>query len=159
MRHPRRAIPAQPIKHMWERHKEIARLVLVGHRPVDIAEQIGISQTALSIIMNSPIFKDHLQKLSMKRDKKAFEIKDRLEDIAHEATELLNRVMMGEEGASINARARVAQDILDRAGYGKTSIQRNENVNITLNANKIEELKKKRAEMLSAINPVQIPQM
>lgn len=152
MRHPRRTIPHQPLQHMWERQKEIARLLVAGKTQKEIGDMLKISQTRMSIICNSPIFKDHVDELSRRRDIEAVDVQETIERASQDAVQFLHRVLRGEvDQASTNTKVKVAQDFLDRGGYGKTSIQRNENVNITLNASKIEELKQRRKDMLSAI--------
>lgn len=151
MRIPRRNIPEQPLNHMWERHKEIARRLLCGERQADIAKALNMSLSRISIICNSPIFKHHLDRLSHGRNEEAIDIQRNLQHNAELASQILNQILSNKVEAPTHLKARVAMDALDRGGFPKVSISKNENVNVTLTADKLEEIKRKREVMLKGL--------
>jgi hypothetical protein len=164
MRVPRREIPTQPITFLWERHQEIARRLVAGERPIDIARSMNMTPTRISIIMNSPIFKQQLAKLSSRADESAVNIQERLKEESRNAIDYLSKVLKGdanEAGGNCSPalRSSVAKDILDRAGHGKIQKIHQVNENIILTGDRIEELKRKRQEMLKGIKVIDlIPQ-
>ena len=66
---------AKPVTYLWERHKEVARLLVAGERPVDICRRLGYTQAWLSTMMNSPVFKEYVNKLSERKDENAADAK------------------------------------------------------------------------------------
>ena len=69
--------PAQPLTHLWERHKEIARRLVAGDRQKDIADDMKMTYSRMSIICNSPAFKTQIQRLSMGADNNALQVDDK----------------------------------------------------------------------------------
>ena len=59
---PSKTVHERQIKKLSARHYEIIDLLLVGSRPRDIAKEFGIGRQWLSVIMNSPIFLEELNK-------------------------------------------------------------------------------------------------
>jgi hypothetical protein len=146
-----------PVSHLWEVHKEIARLQVSGIRPVEISRRLGYTQSWLSTVMCSPVYINYLGKLSGRADDSAIDIKKRIEEGAETGVMELLRVLKG-EGAygvpgvvSTTLKVKVAQDFLDRNGQGKiTKVEQTSTVTV-LDEARIEELKQKRASLLSNI--------
>ena len=152
MRIPRKrnGIPSQPITHLWERQKEIARRLVAGHCQIDIARDFSMTPGRMSIICNSPIFKQYLASLSIRREEKACDISERIKFGATLGANLLVEVLEGKHEAHISLKANIAKDLLDREGHGKVSKIIGE-VTHHLTANRIEELKATRRERLAGI--------
>lgn len=140
-------LPQKPLKHMTERHREMARRLVLGERQCDVARSCGISQQRLSDIVRSPVFMGYMQELSAMREQRTGDI---LQDVRRGATNglgLLLRVLTeGTEenrGSSINTRVNVARDLLDREGsaprVGKRQAVRRD-VGLHLTAEDLEEL-------------------
>ena len=72
------------------KHREVMRRLGEGATQMQIAEQMGVSLDALSLICNSPLFRDELDKVL---EKKAYEVADRLEDLANEALGNIKNLM------------------------------------------------------------------
>lgn len=146
MRVPSRVEPAQPLTFMWERHREIARRLVAGDRQIDIARSMGMTEGRLSIIVNSPLFMLYLQELSAKADDQAADIQGRLSKLAVSSMTVLENAIHGtgdmKEGVSPGLKTRIAQDVLDRAGYG--AVQKTASLTAVLTAEDIEKLKKRR---------------
>lgn len=100
-------------------HREIARRLVLGQRQAQIAQDLGISQTRLSIIVNSPLFQRELKRLEELRDSGVGDVFKTLQDIAPVALETVERLMYQSKSEKIKLEA--AQAILDRAGFGTTS--------------------------------------
>ncbi len=147
-----------PVQHLWEVHREIARLAVSGMRPVEIAKRLGYTQAWLSTIMCSPVFKKYMASLSERADDNAIDIKKRIQEGAETGVQELLKVLKGEGeykgSVSTAIKVKVAQDFLDRNGNAKiTKVENNDTLTI-LNANRIEELKASRAKLLQHIMPV-----
>ena len=148
----------KPVTFLWERHKEVARLLVSGERPIDIAKRLGYTQAWLSTMMNSPVFKDYLKKLSERKDEGALDIRKQIEEGAQVGVCELLKILKGEdqyaEGVSVQQKIKVAQDFLDREGHGKVTKVEQRSVSVVLNEDKIEQLKARRASLLANLVPV-----
>lgn len=149
MRIPRRDIPAQPIQHLWERQKEIARRLAVGHRQCDIARDLKMTPGRMSIICNSPAFKKYLSTITAVREERAMDISATIREGAEKGASLLVNILESTE-AHISLKAKVAMDLLDREGHGKISKVQSE-VTHHLTGDRIAELKRLREERLKEI--------
>lgn len=59
---PSKTVHERQIKKLSARHYEIMELLLAGTRPGDIARAFGIGRQWLSVIMNSPVFLEEMNK-------------------------------------------------------------------------------------------------
>jgi hypothetical protein len=151
MRVPRRAVPIQPITYLWERHKEIARMQVAGMKPIEISKKLGMTPCRMSIIMNSPVYIKYIGGLSKDRNDLAFDMRKELMECAVSGVPILKRIMT-EGDTSKSLKAKIAQDFLDRTGFGKVAIQKTENVHIHLTADRLTQLKEERAKLLKHMN-------
>ena len=146
-----------PVKHLWEVHKEIARLDVSGVRPVEISKKLGYSQSWLSTVMCSPVYKKYRDSLSARRDDSAIDIRKKIEEGAETGVMELLKVLKGEGAYSNGAvsptlKVKVAQDFLDRNGNAKVSrVEQTSTVQI-LTEDKIRELKEARASKLANLS-------
>ena len=108
------------IKELWDKHKEIARQLVLGGSNVSIADTIGCTPQTVSNVRNSPLGQAELARLHSGRDDETINIAKRIEEFAPVALELLESIMTGKQsGASVALRAKVASSHLARAGYGE----------------------------------------
>jgi len=142
MRVPTGNIPFQPLTHLWERHNEIARRLVSGDRPIDIAHSMGMTTSRLSIIMNSPAFKMRVAELSALANKSAADVQTRINELAVDSMAILESVIRDRkaEGISPALKIKVAQDVLDRAGY--SAVQKTASLSLT--GDDIDELRRRR---------------
>lgn len=145
----RNGVPKQPIQHLWERQKEIARRLVAGHRQIDIALDFNMTPGRMSIICNSPIFKTYLASLSVRREEKAVDISEKIKEGATLGVQHLVDTLQDEK-AHVSLRTKIAMDFLDREGHGKVT-KLGVDVVHHLTSDKIAELKAKRAEKLQGI--------
>jgi len=100
-------------------HREIARRLVLGEIQADIARSLGMSESRMSIIVNSPLFKLELQRLAVSRDEGVANVQQTLQAISPLALEVIERTMYSSKSETLKFAA--AQDVLDRAGFGKTT--------------------------------------
>jgi len=144
---------AKPVTYLWERHKEVARLLVSGMRPIDISRRLGYTPAWLSTMMNSPVFKNYLGQLSSGKDERALDIRSQIKEGALFGAAELLKIIKGEgeykDGVTTSLKVKIAQDFLDREGHGKvTKVQQHTSITV-LDGNKLEELKARRAALLS----------
>jgi len=107
------------IQHIWDKHHEIIRLIVLGYSNKEIAEVIGCTPQTVSLTRNSEICKRKIEELRSRRDEEAVNVLETLEREAPKALELLMDVRSGKLSDDIKLRVKVAQDLLSRAGYGQ----------------------------------------
>lgn len=154
----------KPISHLWEVHKEIARLQVSGMRPMDICKKLHYSPSWLSTIQNSPVYQKYLSTLSARADNEAIDIKKRITEGAELGVVELVKMVKGDgdykASVPVSLKAKIAQDFLDRDGYGKIQKVQSTGTMVILNADKIAELKANRERLLKNLHdPVtQLPE-
>lgn len=151
---------AKPVSYLWERHREIARLLVAGERPVDICKRLGYTQSWLSTVMNSPVFKEYLAKLSERKDDQAIDIRKQIEEGAQVGVSALLKILKEEDEykdrVSVQQKIKIAQDFLDREGHGKITKVVNDTTVKVLTEDRIQSLKERRQAMLANLAPVAI---
>lgn len=105
--------------HIRPYHKEIARRLVLGKTQTEVGEELRISSSRMSIIVNSPLFKNELRKLEALRDKGVGDIGETLRELAPIALEQVERTMYF--GSSDRLRMDAAESILDRAGVSRVT--------------------------------------
>ena len=107
------------VKQLWALHHEIKRRIVLGQNNVDIAEALNITPQTVSNTRNSPIVKEQINKIQQASDLEVTDIGSRIREFAPKALELLEGIIEGKMGASIQLRAKYASEHLGRAGYGE----------------------------------------
>lgn len=150
MRVPGEKGPSQPLTYLWERHKEIMRRLVAGDRQVDIARDMSMTQSRMSIICNSPAFKTQLERLSVGADSNALNVQERVTALSSDAMSILEDVLQQGDADNIpkKLQVEVAKDIMDRAGYGAT--KKIATVSTTLDAGDLEEMRARNAKVINA---------
>jgi hypothetical protein len=109
------------------RHRAIMRACLKGMTVGEIAEITGLSPKAVSMIVNSEIFKRELANLQDRADEKCIEgvadVRKTIEELSGVSMAVLNN-MLRDNLTNPKLRADIAWDILDRAGHG--AVQKSE---------------------------------
>lgn len=129
-----RSVERYGLGYIRPRHNEIARRLVMGQKQRTISKDMGIDEGRLSIIVNSPLFKIVLARLSKLRDDSAVDIQEELKELAPIALEQVAKTMMN--GASEKLRLSASQDVLDRAGVIKKG--QGLNVGIQVNVNPVD---------------------
>lgn len=76
------ASQSQQLQHLAPRHIEIMHRLVRGQKAKKIAEDLGITQTRLSIIIHSPLFQLELQKLLAAKEEQLYTIQEDFIDAA-----------------------------------------------------------------------------
>lgn len=91
--------PSQPLLTIKPKHWEIMDRLLCGSTQRDIAVDLGMSESRLSIIVNSPIFQLELRKRRMRREALALDIQEEIleggKEGVHYHRQLLNDQLKG----------------------------------------------------------------
>ena len=116
-----RKIPFQPLLQVGSRHREIMRRLISGQSQVTISRELNITQSRLSIICNSPLFKRELANLEGKVENKFVEqrgnVETRVSNLQHKALDILEDIVskdvIGDSKVPLRLKKDAACDILD----------------------------------------------
>lgn len=102
-------------------HRAMARMVVAGARPGEIAEAYGYTPSQVTLIMGSPLFQAEVARLEAAAEELAVDVNADLKQMAVRAAEVLDREL---EAEPQNRQERALQvqtafGVLDRAGFGK----------------------------------------
>lgn len=136
------------VAEMQSNHHEIARLkVMTTWSNKRIAEELGVSPQMISNVLNSPVVQEKVRQFEMAKDGEALEVQERIENLAPQALDILEGIMLGGEGVSKNLQAKEANTMLDRAGYGAIKKTEERRVTAFLTGEDIIAIKKRALEM------------
>ncbi len=147
MRVPTEAVPDQPLTYIWERHREIARRLVAGEKPIEIARAMNYTPGRVSVIMHSPAFKEVLLDLRKQANENAADVRGRISQSAIRAMDILEAALAEKppEGITLSKQVSIAQDMLDRAGHG--AVQKSLALTGALDSNDLDEIKKRKQTM------------
>lgn len=114
------------VTHLWELHKEMLRMLVLGFKPKEICSMYGVSEGFLSNLRNSPLARAYIEPLEVARDAATAEVSRELVQTAPKAAKLLKDVITGNESASLRLKVQAAQDWLSRSGFPR--VQKSESV-------------------------------
>lgn len=138
------------IKELWNRHEEINRRLLLGQKSKEIAKDLGISEATVSYTKNSKLAQKELGIMKAARDASSIDVAMQIKEIAPQALEILEEIMHGDETQQ-SLKAKVATDILDRAGYSPPKKVLGMTVHSHFTGDDIEKIKE-RAKMVGISN-------
>ena len=104
------------LKKMNQLHHEIVRRIVVGQKDHEIAEELGCTRPTVKYTRESPVVKEKLSIMMGARDSTVIEIRDRIQKLTPLALHELEKMMIDDK-TSNSVRAKIAQDLLDRAGF------------------------------------------
>jgi len=109
-------IPPQALQHIRPRHRQIMYRLVAGEKQVDIALDLSITTTRLSIIVNSRLFKAEYKKVEdqvlQRMIEKRSDITNRVERLQPTALSVLEDIMKGKRTGKALKR-QCANDILE----------------------------------------------
>lgn len=135
------------VSEMWDRHHEIARLLVLGWPNTEIAAELNITPQQVSSVRNSPVVQDKMAIMHATRDVATIEVKEEINALAPIAVQRLREALEDGSvlGKELNASTivKVADSIIDR-DQGK-AIQRvdSRNANMHFTKDDIEEIKER----------------
>lgn len=132
---------------IWEQHEEVIRRITLGQKNTEIASSMNLSPAQISNIRNSPIIQDRLAIMKGARDAYTLDIARDIREFAPTALQILKSLCQGtdESGLPVSPalKAKVATDLLDRAGYAPARQISVQSVHAHLTRDDIEDLKRR----------------
>lgn len=110
------------IQNIWANHQEVIRLASMGMKHTAIAAEVGLTPVQIGNILNSPLARAEVLRLSNLRDGDAAQISARIRKQVEQALALTEQILDGcvvdKDGEvqipSLSLMQRTASDILDR---------------------------------------------
>lgn len=137
------------VNEMWDVHHEIARRIVLGQKNVTIADELNVSAQMVSMVRNSPIVQEHIAILRGAADADTVDLAKEIREVAPTALKLLRDIIEGENdgaNASLPLRAKMATDMVARAGHGVPQRVQSENVHAFITSEDIAAIKKRAIE-------------
>ena len=110
------------IKKLLPRHYKVMDLMLLGKKQKEIAEELCLSEQAVSSIVNSRVFKEAIPRRKIEIQEEpvtdALSVGEMLRESIVRSAERLCEMLDSEDERVV---LRAAMDILDRAGYPKAA--------------------------------------
>ena len=116
------------IVEMHAKHHEIARRLVLGQKPKDIANSLGITYQSVIIVKNSPVVQEQIAILSGARDSEVVDVAKQIRDMAPKCLKVIEGIIdAGDDDVRVSKEMQVktALSMLDRAGHAP---QKNVNV-------------------------------
>jgi len=145
------------LQKLRSRHHLIIRLHATGQlNGKEIAEIVDVTPQTVYNTLNSDLAKQKIAYLRRQAEGHTIDILKELQNLAPTAVAQLEDVLT-DPGAKQKLRVKVAQDILDRAGYGKTqNINVNENRVTDADIAEIREKAKQNAEEVGVLTDAKV---
>lgn len=140
---------------MYEKHHEIARMILLGMKNVDIAKELGCSAQLVSNVRNSPVVKEKLALMVAVRDSEAIDLSREIADLAPIALmrvkEAIETGKVFDKEVPVTTLLKEANGVLDRELGKATQTINTKNLHAHFTIDDINEIKAK-ARNLAMIN-------
>lgn len=127
------------LKKMKQIHHEIALLAITGKKQKEIAAELGVTPQMVRYTLDSELVKRKLRLLRGARDAEALDVHARMKELSPLALDELEHILLNPNSEDREKRM-IAQDILDRAGYG--AVQKHADVSETLTTEDLNDIKK-----------------
>lgn len=131
--------PYQPEK-MNDRHHRIMRLHLLGYSGREIASMLGLSESRVSIVINSNLGRCQSAIMKSEADTSAIETARRIREVAPKALQVIEDIL-ADDSVPSSVRLKAAQDALDRAGHGAVKKLDVRSTSVALSPDDLEDLK------------------
>ncbi len=109
---------AHGIGYLWPHHRAMARDLIAGFTPGEVADKSGFTAAQITRICQSPLFIAELNRLAAQAEDTAVDVHEDFRRMSTRAAEILDENLHG-EGISRGLKTKTAFDVLDRAGYAK----------------------------------------
>ncbi len=103
------------LKKLWGRHREVARLHVLGFKNLEISELLGITTATVVNNLNSGLVKEELARLSALRDKGAIDIAKDIDEMLPLALDTMRNIMAN--GSKDGDKLKSAIRVLDMGGH------------------------------------------
>ena len=141
------------IQRLGGRHKKMLNMHAAGISRKEIAAELGVSTQTISHIINSELGKQHLDMLTGAADSEALDLMISIRAFAPVALSIQQELAL-DDGTTSELKNKIADKMLDRAGY--VPIQKNLNMNVNTGLKKEDlDLIKKRALEIKELTKVE----
>ena len=113
------------IAELQERHHEVARRLVLGEKPKDIAKALNLCYQTIVSVKNSPVVQEQINLLSGARDAEVVDVAKQIRDLAPKCVKVLSDAIEDDETPQA-LKIKTSFAILDRAGHSVPK-----NVNLT----------------------------
>jgi len=134
------------VAEMSARHHEIARLLVLGKKNVEVAKILGVSPMMVSNVRNSPQVIEQMSFLSAKKDAAVVEISEQIAEALPKCVKFLAD-SIEDENVSDHLRSRNAFGLLASGGYGPSKNVNIKGVHAILSADDIRDIRNQAAEI------------
>tara|TARA_R110000824_G_scaffold77767_1_gene196547 strand:- start:3354 stop:3836 length:483 start_codon:yes stop_codon:yes gene_type:complete len=138
------------IKELQDRHREILRRLALGQVPKEIAGALSCTTQVVHYTRNSQIGKRELGLIQGARNADAIEVTNQIQELAPVALETMTEILNHADSPG-SLKAKIAIDILDRAGHG--AVKKNLNLNQQLTQEDLNDIKD-RAKAVGKLNGI-----
>ncbi len=122
-------------------HHEMARLLALGMKAVDVARVTGYVAQTVYNLQKTPAFQELVSHYMMMRDDQIGDLSEQIRLAAGEALASLQRKVDQDDDIPIGELRQLATNLLDRAGYSPVSRRESRSVHIGLTGDDIAKLK------------------
>jgi len=130
------------IGEIQEGHHEVLRLVVLGYKDTEISKIVGMTPDHIGCIRRSPIAQDKIEIMRGARDADTVDLIKEIQDLAPKALDTLRGVMDSTDPEiKVSQKIKVAESILDRAGFAPKKNIRAEHVHAHLTSDEITAIK------------------
>lgn len=105
------------LKELKAHHRNIIQMSFNGFKNAEIAERLGMTQSTVSLIINSPLGKAYLEGLQDKSQKASLDVRKELISMNKTALATFKRLLDPSQKTPAAVQYNTAKDILDRTGY------------------------------------------
>ena len=128
------------VQEMSERHHEIARLLVLGQKPRDIAQRLSVSERNIWNVHSSPVVREQMAYLMGERDAETVDLAEKIKEALPECVEYLTQTI---SDADMNAslKSKNAFGLLAIGGHGATKNLNVRSVHAVLTAEDISEIR------------------
>ncbi len=136
-----RGVKPSALKRLRTIHHQIARMLAVGDRPVEVAAATGYSLSRISILQADQLFQELMSFYSEQEANRFATMQDQVESLGRAASEELLERVTSEEVELMSSRdlRQIMESALDRSGH--SPIQRRQSMNVVLDAQELKALK------------------
>ena len=143
-------------KQMWQRHHEVANLLVQGFKQTEIAEILNIHPQTVSNIANGELVKHKISEMRMERDEDAKKTAEKIRVLTNKAIATYHEIFDNESGeATLRDRKDVADTVLlELSGLRVPTKVQSQSITTVLSREELESFKnrgKKAAEEIGII--------
>jgi transcriptional regulator len=131
------------VKQLWDRQNEILRLSVLGMKQTEIAERLGVTPQTISNTLGSELVQEKMAIMVAERDAATVDLSRQIKELAPKALEIIKDALADNGKLGTKDQVKVAQDVLDRAGYSPVQMVMSANMNIHLTGDDLAEIKRR----------------